>query len=100
MNDIEFYGSLLSDVKGLIRQAQLKATLSANAEMIALYWNIGRIIHERQQEEGWGAGVIPQLSRDLHNELPELKGFSVRNLKLMTQFYREYPDLMTIGLGA
>lgn len=97
MNNIEFYSSLLSDVKGRIRQAQLKATLSANAEMIALYWDIGRIINERQQEKGWGAGVIRQLSQDLHNELPDLKGFSARNLKLMAQFYREYPDLMTIG---
>ncbi|MDM8520302.1 PDDEXK nuclease domain-containing protein [Anaerolineales bacterium HSG6] len=91
MNNIEFYGLLLNDVKGRIRQAQLKAALSANAEMITLYWDIGRIINERQQETGWGTGVIPQLSRDLHNELPELKGFSVRNLQFMVQFFNEYP---------
>jgi predicted nuclease of restriction endonuclease-like (RecB) superfamily len=37
------------------------------------------------------------LATDLHNDLPEVKGFSVRNLKLMTQFFREYPDFSAIG---
>jgi hypothetical protein len=37
--------------------------------------------------------VIPRLAKDLHNELPEEKGFSERNIKLMVQFYREYPKL-------
>jgi len=91
------YGELLTQIKTRIRRAQIKATLSANAEMILMYWDIGRMIHERQGSEGWGASVIPRLSRDLHNELPEVKGFSVRNIKLMTQFYREYPAFMTIG---
>ena len=46
------YGNLLSDIKTRIRQAQVKAALSANAEMIAMYWDVGRIIYERQQHEG------------------------------------------------
>lgn len=45
------------------------------------------------QGEGWGAGVIPRLARDLHNELPEEKGFSERNIKRMLAFYREYAQL-------
>ncbi|MFV9690956.1 MAG: DUF1016 N-terminal domain-containing protein [Desulfobacteria bacterium] len=55
------------------------------------------MIHERQQHEGWGAKVIPQLSRDIRNELPEIKGFSERNLKRMIAFYREYPLLSANG---
>ncbi len=51
------YGSLLGRIKSRIRSAQAKAALSANAEMIAMYWDIGRMIHNRQVEEGWGAGV-------------------------------------------
>ena len=58
--------------------------------MIALYWDIGRLIHQRQQEQGWSAAVIPRLSRDLNNELAEVKGFSERNLGRMLAFYREY----------
>ncbi|BBO18769.1 conserved hypothetical protein [Candidatus Brocadia pituitae] len=88
--DRELYGKLLSEIKIRIRQAQVKATLSANAEMIAMYWDVGRMIDERQKLQGWSAAVIPALSKDLKNELPELKGFSERNLGRMLAFYREY----------
>jgi len=91
------YPSLLASIKQRIRTAQVRASLSANAELIRLYWDIGRAIAERQRHQGWGSGVIPRLARDLHNELPEVKGFSERNIKLMTQFYRQYPSLETIG---
>jgi hypothetical protein len=66
--------------------------LSVNAELVRLYWDIGRLIDGRQQEEGWGAAVIPRLARELQNELPEVKGFSERNLKSMLAFYRAYPQ--------
>ena len=56
-----------------------------------MYWDIGRMIHHRQQLEGWGTGIIPRLAVDLKNELPEIKGFSERNIKQMLSFFREYP---------
>ncbi len=90
------YSNLLRDIKARIRQAQIKATLSANAEMITMYWDIGRMIQERQDHEGWGTAVIPRLSRDIRNELPEEKGFSERNIKRMLRFYREYPNILPI----
>lgn len=90
------YGVFLRAVKERIRAAQVRATLSANAELIFLYWDIGRTIARRQAREGWGAAVIPRLARDLANDLPEVKGFSERNIKLMTQFAAEYPALFTI----
>ena len=86
------YPSLLADIKQRIRTAQVRAALSANAELIQLYWDIGRAIEARQRQEGWGTGVIPRLARDLHNELPEVKGFSERNLKRMIAFYRAYRE--------
>ena len=52
---------------------------------------------ERQKMEGWGAGVLRRLATDLKNELSNQQGYSERNLKLMTQFYREYPGLFEIG---
>jgi predicted nuclease of restriction endonuclease-like (RecB) superfamily len=91
------YPSLLANIKQRIRIAQVRATFSANAELIRLYWDIGRAIAQRQQRKGWGSGVIPRLARDLRNELPEVKGFSERNIKLMTQFCRQYPSLGTVG---
>lgn len=84
------YLSLLADIKQRIRAAQVRAAFSANAELICLYWDIGRALAQQQQRQGWGSRVIPRLARDLHNELPEVKGFSERNLKYMIRFYREY----------
>lgn len=85
------FSALLEDVKARIRIAQTRAVLSVNAELVHLYWDIGRLIDQRKQQEGWGAGVIPRLARELRNELPEVKGFSERNIKLMVQFAQEYP---------
>ncbi len=64
--------------------------------MLATYWDIGKMIHERQQLEGWGKGVIPRLAADLKNELSDVKGFSERNINYMLKFFQEYPSL-TIG---
>jgi predicted nuclease of restriction endonuclease-like (RecB) superfamily len=83
---------LLKDIKTRIQQAQTLAILSANGELIRLYWDIGCMIDRRQKEEGWGAAVIPRLSRELANELPEEKGFSERNIKRMLAFFRQYPE--------
>ena len=90
MSEISLYPALLSEIKARIRHGQLAATRAVNNELTALYWDVGRLIHERQQLKGWGTGIIPKLSRDLANELPEMKGFSERNLKRMLRFYREY----------
>lgn len=66
--------------------------LAVNSELVRLYWDIGRIIDARQKHEGWGTAVIPRLAAELKNELPEIKGFSERNIKRMLAFYRDYPD--------
>ncbi len=87
------YADLLSDIKQRVRHAQTRAVLAVNAELIRLYWEIGALIDSRQKTEGWGAGIIPRLACDLHNALPEEKGFSERNIKRMLAFYREYPLL-------
>lgn len=88
--DYNDYGVLLESVKQRIRSAQTRAALSANAEMIMMYWDIGRMIQEKQDQEGWGSKVIPRMAIDLKNEFPEQKGFSERNLKRMIRFCREY----------
>ena len=87
---IKDYQSLLADIKARIRYAQTKAALAINAEMIMLYWDIGKTIKRFQSEQGWGATVVARLANDIKNELPEVKGFSERNLLFMVQFYKEY----------
>ncbi len=85
------FAALLADVKGRIQAAQTRAVLAVNAELVRLYWDIGRVIADRQRRAGWGAAVIPRLARELRNEVPDLKGFSERNIKLMVQLASEYP---------
>ena len=95
-----FYADLLSEIKGRVRKAQKRLATVANVELLALYWDIGGLLIARQKMEGWGVGVLKRLATDLKNELADQKGFSERNLKLMTQFHREYPGLFTIGQQA
>ncbi len=90
------YPALLKEVKDRIRQAQIRATMSVNAELILMYWDVGKIIADQRSAEGWGAKIIQRLSLDIRNDLPEMKGFSERNLKRMFAFYNEY-RLLTIG---
>ena len=86
------YAALLHDVKDRIRSAQYAALKAVNKELIALYWDIGRMIVERQQGESWGKAVVENLSRDLQDEFPGIKGYSGRNLLYMRNFYATYAD--------
>ena len=88
----EFYKQLLTDVKQKIQHAQVKAVVAVNQELLLLYWEIGKLIVERQEKEGWGAKVREQLSKDLKKTFPTMKGFSKRNLLYMKQFAEAYPN--------
>ncbi len=86
----EQYSELLGAVKARIRVAQLVALRAVNRELIGLYWDIGRMIVERQQAEGWGKAVVERLAADLKAEFPRLGGFSARNLWYMRNFCLAY----------
>lgn len=90
------YADLVSRIKARIRVGQTRAVMSANAEMIFMYWEIGQLLDTNQKMEGWGTQIIPRLVKDIHNELPEVKGFSERNLGRMVAFFRTYPSLQAI----
>ncbi len=87
------YLPFLDELKNSIRQAQIKAGLSVNRELVLLYWQIGKGILNQQATQGWGSNVIGQLAEDLKKSFPEMKGFSPRNLKYMRAFADAYPDL-------
>ena len=88
----ESYRTLLTEIKAKIQHAQVRAVIAVNQQMLLLYWEIGRIILERQKSEGWGAKITEQLSQDLKNAFPNLKGFSKRNLLYMKQFAESNPE--------
>jgi predicted nuclease of restriction endonuclease-like (RecB) superfamily len=85
------YDRLLAEIKSRVRTAQLRAVHAANRELVQLYWDIGHLILDRQQQEGWGAKVIHRLATDLKRAFPEMQGFSPRNLKYMRAFAAAYP---------
>ena len=86
------YLDLLTGVKARIQSARIAASRSVNQELILLYWDIGRSIVERQQDEGWGKSVVEQLSKDIQKEFPGTAGYSPDNIWKMRQFYCEYTD--------
>jgi len=84
------YLEWLNNLKSKIRTTQIKAALSANSELIKLYWEIGKDIFEKQEIKGWGNSIVENLSKDLKAEFPNMKGFSRRNLFYMKKFYNFY----------
>ena len=84
------YSMLLGDIKQRIRSAQYEALKAVNKELIGLYWDIGRMIVERQQGGTWGKSVVEQLAKDLQTEFPGIQGFSASNLWRMKLFYETY----------
>ena len=84
------YSGLLIEIKERIRTSQYAALKAVNKELIRLYWDIGKLIAERQKSEGWGKSVVLRLAEDLQQEFPGIIGFSVQNLWYMRQFYLEY----------
>src|SRR6266540_3924737 len=83
----EGYAVFWADVKRRVQMAQVRATLAANEELISLYWDIGRAIHEKQAAQGWGAKIIDQLAMDLRREFPDFQCFSRTNIYRMRAFY-------------
>jgi len=87
------YKDLIKNIKLQIKNSQQKALFAVNKELILLYWNIGNVIIECQDKEGWGAKVIDNISKDIKVTFPDLNGFSIRNLKYMRKFAEEYSEI-------
>jgi predicted nuclease of restriction endonuclease-like (RecB) superfamily len=85
------YAETLGAIKQRIQQERLRVVLAANSAMVLLYWDVGRMILDRQELAGWGARVIDRLSADLREANPEMKGLSPRNLKYMRSFAAAWP---------
>lgn len=91
------YGQWLADLKARIHAAQQRAALAVNRERLALYWQIGWDILERQTKGAWGDGILDRVSSDLRAAFPSMRGFSRSNLKYMQAFAEAWPDLAAIG---
>lgn len=87
------YKRLFAEVKERVRSAQYAALKAVNTELVNLYWDIGRMIVERQAEETWGRSIVKQLASDLQREFPGVGGFSASNLWRMKGFFEAYQDI-------
>jgi len=94
------YRVWIGELKSKFRQAQLTAAIKVNSTLLAFYWELGADIVAKQQHSVWGEGFLTQLSQDLMAEFPEVKGFSVRNLKYIRQWRSFYHHPQAIGQQA
>jgi predicted nuclease of restriction endonuclease-like (RecB) superfamily len=86
------YQDLLAQLKSRIQQAQIRAAVAVNRELVLLYWGIGKEILHRQADEGWGSKVVDRLARDLRSAFPDMSGLSRTNLLYMRAFAETWPD--------
>ncbi|ACZ32443.1 protein of unknown function DUF1016 (plasmid) [Xylanimonas cellulosilytica DSM 15894] len=85
------YAALLAELKARVRATQFRAARAANAEVLRLYWSIGRDILDRQAQSGWGSKVVTRLAEDLQREFPDQKGWSRSNLLYMRRVAEVWP---------
>ncbi|WP_225739547.1 PDDEXK nuclease domain-containing protein [Chlorobium phaeovibrioides] len=86
------YRDWLVSIKSRIHAARMKIALSANGELIALYYELGAQITERESTAQWGTGFIDAFSKDLKASFPDVGGFSAKNLRYCRAFFRFYCD--------
>jgi len=88
--EIKEYAQVLQDIKKHIREAQVKASLAVNKELIKLYWYIGQTITQQQKVNAWGSKTVEKFAEDIQKEFPGLGGFSRANVFKMKSFYDAY----------
>jgi predicted nuclease of restriction endonuclease-like (RecB) superfamily len=81
-----------TDIIQLIKHSRSNAIRAVNAELINLYWNIGKYISNKLIQSEWGDGVVTELAKYIQQSEPEIKGFSDKNIWRMKQFYETYKD--------
>ncbi len=86
------YQEFLREIKGRIASARIQAARKVSKEMIALYWDIGKIIVDRQKQYAWGQSVVERLALDLLDDFRGIEGFSANNLWRIRNFYLAYKD--------
>lgn len=71
------YAALLRQIKQRVLFAQQRAIYAANEEMLRMYWDIGRMLQQSQQTDGWGKRTLQRLSVDRKNDYSDMKGFYI-----------------------
>jgi predicted nuclease of restriction endonuclease-like (RecB) superfamily len=86
------YKEWIQDVGQRFKRSQIKTAIKVNDEMLRFYWSLGKDISEKGMEAKYGSGFYKMLSKDLTELMPDIRSFSVTNLKYMRYFYETFPD--------
>ena len=91
------YKNWISELKLKVRSAQIKAAITVNKELILFYWDLGNMLSDKIKTSSWGDKVLESVSKDLRDEFPEMKGFSVTNLKYCKLFMSTFNLVPSLG---
>jgi len=86
------YSKWIKEISEQFKRSQIKAACAVNAELLKFYWRLGREIYMREKDNRYGNHLINKLSKDLRDELPDVKSFSRTNLYYMKSFYELYSN--------
>ena len=78
------FKKVINDIKSKIKNTKLEIFQNANRSLLNLYFYIGKTLVENSK---YGNNFINNLSLELKLSYPNMKGFSVRNLKNMRKYY-------------
>ena len=87
------YKDWLVELKERFYSHRLKASCATNGYLLDFYWKLGRDIEAKQYTNTYGSGFYKNLSLDLKNEMPGVKGFSPINLRYISKFFKLYAPL-------
>ena len=93
LHDTSDYKDWLVELKERFYSHRLKASCATNSYLLDFYWKLGRDIEAKQYANTYGSGFYKNLSQDLKNEMPGVKGFSPINLRYMSKFFKLYAPL-------
>ena len=81
-----------NDIINIIEQSKSRALKAVNAEMINMYWQIGKYLSGLCENSSFGDKVVDEVAAYIAKENPDIKGFNRRGLYRMKQFYELYKD--------
>jgi len=84
------YKKFIQKIKTKVQQAQIKASIKVNVELLKFYWELGEEIIEKQKSASWGSSFLQQINRDLTTAFPDIKGFSLSNIQYIRRWVLFY----------
>ena len=76
----------------IIEESRQNALKKVNEELIKMYWKVGEFLSKETEHASYGDAYIDEISREIQETFPGIKGFNRRGLYRMKKFYETYKD--------